>query len=44
MIFKVISDVHVQRCKLGGKIEKNGVKTFLKVELQGVHGVLFFQV
>ena len=44
-IFEVISNLHVQGSKFGGKIYKFGGKSKKKkVELHGVHGVRFFQV
>ena len=43
-IFEVISNLHVQGSKFGGKINKFGGKSKKKVELHGVHGVCFFQV
>ena len=42
-IFKVISNMHVQGSKFGGKIT-NLAENLSKVELHGVHGVCFFQV
>ena len=43
-ILKVISNLHVQGSKFGGKFDKVGGKSFLKIELRGVHEDLFFQV
>ena len=43
-IFEVISNWHVQGSKFGGKINKYGGKSFLKIQLHRVHGVCFFQV
>ena len=43
-IFEVISNLHVQGSKFGGKIKKFDRKSLKKVELHGVHGVRFFQV
>ena len=40
-IFKFIFDLPIQRCILGGKIDKFGRKTFSK--LNSVHGVCFFK-
>ena len=42
--FEVIYNLHVQGFQFGGKIYKFGGKSFLKIELHGVHRVSFFQV
>ena len=42
-IFEVISNMHVQGSKFGGKFDKFGGKHF-QIRLRGVHGVRIFQV
>ena len=43
-IFRVISYLHIQGSKIGGKIYQFCVKSKLKVKLGGVHGVRFHQL
>ena len=43
-IFEVISNLHVQGSKFGGKFDKLCGKSLKKIELHGVLGVRFFQV
>ena len=41
-IFEVISNLHIQQSKFGGKFYKFG-RILFKMELRRVHGVCFFQ-
>ena len=44
MTFLKFSNLQVKGAKFGGKKGEIRQKIFLKVELCGVHGVIFFQV